>query len=312
MNRERSLKYIFGPVPSRRLGLSLGIDLVPYKTCSYDCIYCQLGRTTDKICKRAEYAPVKRILEELRQKLASPPFPDYITLSGSGEPTLHSGIGELISGIKSLTRIPVAILTNSSLLWDRDVCASCARADLVVPSLDAGDEDSFLRVNKPHSEITFQKMVDGLVSFSKTFSNHLWLEVFLIDGITTEKKILVEIKKYIELICPEKVQLNTVARPPAEESAVSVPEKSLYEIAGFFGASAEVIADFPVAKLSGSASASKEDVLQMLRRRPCTLKDISMSLGIHRNESLKYLGILLKKGLVKREAGGDREYYTAV
>ncbi len=306
------MKYIFGPVPSRRLGLSLGVDLVPYKTCTYDCIYCQLGRTTDKTCRRAEYAPADQVLRELGESLESPPTPDYITLSGSGEPTLYKRVGELISKIKDLTHIPVAVLTNGSLLWEKDVCASCARADLVIPSLDAGDEDSFQQVNRPHPDITFEKMVNGLRSFMDAYSGRLWLEVFLIDGITTKKEVLSEIKKYIELICPEKVQLNTVARPPAEDTAVSVPEQEMHRIAGFFGEAAEVIADFPKRKLSKGASASGEDVLHMLRRRPCTVEDISVSLGLHRNEVLKYLGILLREGLIRRRREGDREYYAAV
>ncbi len=153
---SNDFKYLYGPVPSRRLGRSLGIDLVPFKTCTYDCIYCQLGRTTNKTMERRPYVPVKDILSELKIKLAIGGSPDYISIAGSGEPTLHSDIGELIGKIKEITKIPVAVLTNGSLLYLPEVRAALMQADLVIPSLDAGDEELFHYVNRPHADYFFR------------------------------------------------------------------------------------------------------------------------------------------------------------
>ena len=172
--------YIFGPVPSRRLGRSLGVDLVPFKTCTYDCIYCQLGRTTNKTIQRKEWVPLDDVVTELETKLSSQP--DYITLSGSGEPTLYSRTGELIDRIKAVTNVPVAVLTNGSLLWNQEVRARLMNADLVVPSLDAGDEAMFRAVNRPHEDISFERMLQGLIDFRHEFQGKYWLEVFLLAG----------------------------------------------------------------------------------------------------------------------------------
>ena len=152
--------YVFGPVPSRRLGRSLGVDLVPFKTCTYDCIYCQLGRTTNKTIERRQWVPMELVLEELEKKLDS--RPDYITLSGSGEPTLFTPLDKLIEGIRSLTDIPVAVLTNGSLLGSAEVRHKLAGADLVIPSLDAGNEVAFRLVNRPHEALAFERLLAGL------------------------------------------------------------------------------------------------------------------------------------------------------
>ena len=161
-------KYLFGPVPSRRLGLSLGVDIVPLKTCSQNCIYCQLGMNGSQTTKRSEYVPVHAVLEELRQRLTEGLNADYITLSGSGEPTLHSKITSIIKGIKELTDIPVALITNGTLFTNPRVRAACLNADVVLPSLDAGDEQTFTKINRPHTDIKFVDFVDGLCKFRKS------------------------------------------------------------------------------------------------------------------------------------------------
>ncbi len=223
---QNGLRYIYGPVPSRRLGRSLGIDLVPFKTCTYDCVYCQLGRTTNKTLKRAEYIAVPDILRELEEKLTSADRPDYISLAGSGEPTLNSGIGELIRQIKKLTDIPVAVLTNGSLLWQDEVQDALMAADLVLPSLDAGDEFLFGYVNRPHRDITFMRMIGGIATFAKRFPGEVWLEILLLAGVTG---IASEVKKIAALanhIKPTRIQLNTAWRPCAEEFAQALTSRS--------------------------------------------------------------------------------------
>ena len=178
-------KHVFGPVPSRRLGRSLGVDLVPLKVCSYDCIYCQLGRTTCKTVGRKEWVSMDAVLDELKRKLAC--RPDYITLSGSGEPTLHSRLGEIIEHIQAMTKVPVAVLTNGSWLWQRGVREALTLADVVMPSLDAGDELLFQAVNRPHPEITFEKLVSGLEQFRREFSGQYWPEVLLLAAVRTAR-----------------------------------------------------------------------------------------------------------------------------
>lgn len=189
MARRSGPSVVYGPVPSRRLGWSLGVDLVPYKTCTYDCVYCQLGRTTRQTLERGEYVPTSQILEGVERALASLEEhrgrrPDWIGLAGSGEPTLHSHLGEVVAAIKARTNVPVAVLTNGSLLWSRSVRQELAEADLVLPSLDAGDEALFHYVNRPHPDLDFDQVVQGLVDFRREFRRPIWLEVFLLGGVT--------------------------------------------------------------------------------------------------------------------------------
>jgi wyosine [tRNA(Phe)-imidazoG37] synthetase (radical SAM superfamily) len=282
------------------LGHSLGVDLVPLKTCTYDCIYCQLGRTTNKTMERKEYVPIEDILVELERRLALGPVPDYVSLAGSGEPTLHSRIGELIGRIKKLTDIPVAVLTNGSLLWMRPVQDALMEADLVLPSLDAGDERLFRHVNRPHSDITFEQVTEGLITFRERFHKPIWLEVFLLAGITGIAPEARKIAAIADRIHPDRVQLNTVARPPAEEFACRVSEERLESLAPLFSGKTEVIREataehtLPVAP----NSMNDEDLLALVRRRPCTAHDVSIGLGIHINEATKRLSALCQRGLV--------------
>ena len=290
--------HVFGPVPSRRLGRSLGIDLVPFKTCSYDCIYCQLGKTTDKTINRKEYVPVKSILEEITGKLQAPPWPEYITLSGSGEPTLYCELYSLIKEIKYLTKIPVAVLTNGSLLWDKDIQRGVRCADLVIPSLDAGNENEFQCVNKPHHTLTFQKMITGLIDFRQCYTGVLWLEVFLLEGITSLDGSVEKIAAYADKINPDKIQLNTVARPPAEDFASAVAKEKINTLSRMFGDKAEVIADYNNIHNSDTFSVSREEVFTLLKRRPCSLGDIASGLSIHRNEAVKHIQHLINQGVI--------------
>lgn len=291
-------QYVYGPVPSRRLGRSLGIDLVPFKICTYDCIYCQLGRTTVKTMKRETFIPIKVLIREIRRKLNEKRKVDYITLSGSGEPTLYSDLAPLIEGIKDITDIPVAVLTNGSLLWNEDVRTGIDKADLVVPSLDAGDDARFTRVNRPVEGIDFDTMMEGLRQFRHSYRGAFWLEVFLLDRITAAEEHIRRIAALVRSIRPDKVQLNTVVRPPAEKSALSVPEDRMRAFAKLFDPEAEVIADYPHAADMESMAASREDIVRLLKRRPCTLEDVAAGLAIHRNEAVKHLEHLSAENLV--------------
>ncbi len=300
-------RYVFGPVPSRRLGRSLGVDLVPFKTCSYDCIYCQLGRTTCETIDRKEWVPLTDVVDELRHRLSS--NPDYITLSGSGEPTLHGQIGKLIARIKEITDVPVAVLTNGSLLWQEDVRQQLLRADLVIPSLDAGSESMFRLVNRPHPEISFEQMLAGLIDFRQQFRGQYWLEVFILGGYAAIPAELSKLANCVSRIKPDRVQLNTVTRPPAEKHAVGVSPECLAELSSTFQPSAEVIADFRDVHRQPDFAAGREELLAMLRRRPCSVDDIAGGLGMHRNEVIKYLEELNAESLLDQSLVADRLYY---
>jgi wyosine [tRNA(Phe)-imidazoG37] synthetase (radical SAM superfamily) len=301
--------HIFGPVPSRRLGRSLGIDLVPFKTCTYDCIYCQLGRTSCKTVERKEWVPLEAVLEELEQKLSTQP--DYITLSGSGEPTLFSRIDELIDRIKALTDIPVAVLTNGSLLWQEDVRRQLLQADLVIPSLDAGNESLFRLVNRPHDSISFAKMLEGLIAMRGEFAGQYWLEVFVLAGYSDLQAELARLRECVDRIRPDRVQLNTVIRPPAENHAVGLSRERLAEIARLFDPPAEVIADYSRIHSPAESCAGQKEILELLRRRPCSPDEIAAGLGIHPNEVIKYVEDLVSQGLVQHELVNRKRYYSA-
>ncbi len=304
--------YTFGPVPSRRLGRSLGIDFVPFKTCTYDCVYCQLGRTTHKTAKIKEYIPIEDVLLDVETRLSTIPRPDYITLSGSGEPTLYSKIEELIHRIKNIADIPVAVLTNGSLFWNDEVCRAVSNADLLLPSLDAGDEETFLLVNRPHRDISFSRMIDGLCSLRDRFSGTLWLEVFLIGGTSDTDEDVDKIKGYIDRISPDRVQLNTAVRVPAETWVRAVPRSRLEEIAARIGPHCEVIADYEAMDSFREFESTCDDVLELLKRRPCSIDDISDGLCLHRNESVKYIRQLMDRHLIKmRKQEGKTLYYTS-
>ena len=289
--------HVFGPVPSRRLGRSLGVDLVPFKTCTYDCIYCQLGRTTCQTVERKEWVPLNDVVHELKMRLTS--RPDYITLSGSGEPTLYSRLDELIDAIQIMTDIPVAVLTNGSLLWRPEVRAQLANADVVIPSLDAGDEVRFRAINRPHPQISFDRMVDGLVEFRREFRGRYWLEVFLLDGYTAIRAEVEKLAEWAERIQPDKVQLNTCVRPPAEEFAVAVSRERLQRLAKLFTPPAEVIAECPSPPMATGLPPSAQAIIQLLRRRPCTLEDVARGLAMKTGETVKLLATLEAQGRVR-------------
>ncbi|MHC4645293.1 MAG: radical SAM protein [Planctomycetota bacterium] len=311
MAEER--KYLYGPVPSRRLGRSLGVDIMPSKICTLDCVYCQIGRTSHKTIERVDCVAVEQVLDELRQRLAAGVDADFITVSGSGEPTLHLGLGELIGGIRKITEVPIAVVTNGTLLYRADVRADCARADVVLPSLDAGDEETFRRMNRPHTGISIEKLIGGLCALRAEFTGRIWLEVFLVEGLNTSAEQLAGIREAIGRIKPDKVQLNTAVRPTAEPGLVRLSAERLQYIAGQIGHGAEVIADFSAQGKCGH-SAGGEDVsvcgfsdsgraaelLSMLKRRPCSLADICAALGMHHAEALKCIAGLQSRGMIDR------------
>lgn len=302
-------RYIYGPVPSRRLGLSLGIDIVPMKVCTLDCVYCQLGRTTEKSTVRREFVDIKAVVAEVESRLAEGVRADYITIGGSGEPTLNSQLGDLIDGLHRVTDIPVAVLTNGTLFYREDIRAECARAALVMPTLDAGDAATFEAVNRPARDISIEKLVSGLSAFRDRFAGQIWLEVFIVPGVNTNPEQIGKMKELIGRIGPDKVQLNTAVRPPAEKSVEPASRETLAGIARQLGDNCEVIADVPMGCCDRQAQQVTADVLSMLKRRPCSVQDLCTGLGITADETMRQLCNLRNQGVVAAEPRGDVVYF---
>lgn len=302
-------RHVFGPVFSRRLGRSLGVDLVPYKTCSYDCIYCQLGQTTNKTVERQRFISIPDVLREIEARLDVAPTPDYVTLSGSGEPTLHAGLDELITGIKRITRLPVALLTNGSLLWREDLQQELLGLDLIVPSLDAGDDAMFQCVNRPHAQLSFAQLIVGLAEFRRRFHGQFWLEVFLLQGLTTAAEQIAKIGGLAARCAPDRIQLNTVTRPPCEACALPATAGQLAHGAKLLGMRAEVIADRVSRDRADALLPQDNDILALLRRRPCTLEEVAAGLGVHRLELAKQLERLLHARAVATHLHGQRIFF---
>jgi wyosine [tRNA(Phe)-imidazoG37] synthetase (radical SAM superfamily) len=303
-------KHVYGPVPSRRLGFSLGVDLVPFKVCPYDCIYCQLGRTTEKTVERKEYIAKDEILSQIEETISLDKKIDYITISGSGEPTLNSAIGEIIREIKKMTEISIAVLTNGSLLWDKEVRRELLLADLLLPSLDAADPETFKMINCPHSSLDFHKIVKGLTDLRREFKGTIWLELMLIKGINDNPREIDRFRSIVSGAGFDRIQLNTVVRPPSQESASPLSAVRLEEIRDVFGGNCEIIPDFKsVQKQNITSEDIEAQILEMIKRRPVTLSDISTSSGMHRNEVVKYLSILEMKDKIKAYDHEDSHYY---
>jgi wyosine [tRNA(Phe)-imidazoG37] synthetase (radical SAM superfamily) len=239
------MKYLYGPVQSRRLGLSLGVSLTPYKICNFNCIYCQLGRTGVFTSERKEYANREEIINELRSYLANNPGGfdslSYITLSGLGEPTLNVKIKDIIAQIKGLTKTKVAVITNASLFGDPQVRQDLLSADLAVPSLDAVDNKVFSQINRPLPEINIENIISGLISFRKEFKNQLWLEVMLVAGVNDELAQIRRLKEAVEMINPDKIQLNSPVRLTAEDNILPADKNKLKKIKEILGDKCEII-----------------------------------------------------------------------
>lgn len=239
------MKYIYGPIKSRRLGLSLGLSLSPDKICDLDCIYCQWGSSGKTVLERKEYAKTDEIILELKSWMQENPQTTqelkFITLSGLGEPTLNTGIGALIDQVKKITGLKIAVITNSTLLGDPAVRQGLRKANLIVPSLDAVDLEIFKQIDRPHTGIKLNEIIDGLVALRKEFSGQIWLEIMLIAGMNDDLGHIEKLKKVIQRINPDKIQLNSPVRSTAEKNVLAVEKAKLEKIREILGDKAEII-----------------------------------------------------------------------
>ncbi len=305
----KKYRYLFGPVPSRRFGRSLGVDLSKPKTCSLDCVFCQLGRTGTSSIERKEYVPTGEVIAELKDWLETDGQADYITLSGSGEPTLHSGFGEVLAFVRENSSIPALLLTNGTMLYLPEVREGASHASIVKTSLSAWDEASYALVNRPHPELRFDLLVEGEKAFRADYTGKLFLEVFLIKGMNARPEEVKKIAALAKEIAPDRVQLNTAVRPPAEKYAVPLTREEMEGLAELFKPKAEIIAEFK-ARHGSHFEANQDAILAMLKRRPCTAEQIAEVFGMHLNELSKYLGKLTANQQVLLEQKNGLTYYT--
>ncbi|MBN1349186.1 radical SAM protein [candidate division KSB1 bacterium] len=283
--------------------MSLGVDLMAHKTCSLNCVYCECGRTTNLTTKRKKYIPLKSVLNELRQFLSSKPELDYITFSGSGEPTLHSGIGEVIRFLKdNYPQYKIALLTNGTLLTDARLRDDVKSVDLILPSLDAASAEIFKKINRPAKRLKIDQIIEGLAAFRQQFSGKMLLEIFIIPGLNDTADELALLKAAIHRIKPDEVQLNTLDRPGTESWVESAKLAALQKIAQQLDWKTEIIANFRKRhEIASYHTDTEESILQMIKRRPCTVDDLSVALGLHSAEINKYLEELLESNRIQAE-----------
>jgi wyosine [tRNA(Phe)-imidazoG37] synthetase (radical SAM superfamily) len=294
-------RTLFGPVPSRRLGMSLGIDLIPMKTCTLNCVYCECGRTTNLTVDRLEYVPFDLVCEELTHFLSTHAQPDYLTFSGSGEPLLNSRIGDVLTfAKKEFPQIPVAVLTNGTLLSDFKVRQAILTADVILPSLDAATPGIFRRINRPHPDLQIDAIIKGLVDFRLEYPGEIWLEVFVIPGENDSASELLALKHAILKIAPDRIQLNTLDRPGTEFGIRPASRLELQNIIDFWQIDrVEIIAKIRLhAALRSYRKDIESAILETIARRPCTLNDLVAILSLHPNEMNKYLASLEENGKI--------------
>jgi len=300
--KHQEYKHLFGPIPSRRLGVSLGVDLMPHKTCSLDCIYCECGKTTCLTLQRDEYTPVDRIKKELDYFLSGDPKLDHITFSGSGEPLLHSRIREIIYFIKNkFPQYKIALLTNGTLLGNPEVREDIIDIDIVKVSVDTVSEDIFVKLNRPHSDLNVKTVIDGLISFKKILKKQLWIEFFLVPGINDGEAEIKSINEVLKSIDPNNIHVNSLDRPGTEKWVQAADKEKLKMVA-------DILGDVGFIGQKEIYPTEKKDIgnfhqhlLSTIKRRPCTADDVSKILGTRFSETKRHLEVLNKKGEIEKQ-----------
>ncbi len=305
-------RYIFGPVPSRRLGISLGIDVIPFKTCTLNCLYCECGKTTIQTISRKSFFPPEELIPELQKTLDKIKHIDYITFSGSGEPTLNSDLGNILKRVKEITNIPIAVITNSTLIWDNNVSNALLESDVVLPSLDSVTQDIFEKINKPVPGLKIDKIIEGLKRFSKTFQGKLWVEIFFASGLNDGEKELERMQSVLEEINPQKIQLNSLDRPPAFSGTGQVKMKKLEQIKNrWSNMSVEIIKRTESrSEIPFFSSGLETDIIDTIERRPLTINDLEVLTQKSESEIRKYIDILEKEKRVRSVVIEDKIFYT--
>ena len=308
-NMTTRQRYLFGPVPSRRLGRSLGVDLIPFKTCTMDCVYCQLGETTCEVSERGDYVPIQDVVAELEQWKQSDGRADHITLAGSGEPTLHIYFGDVLRWVRDQTAIPSVLLTNGTLLHDPKVREEAALADKVKVTLSAWDEASFQQIHRPAQGVSFDLLVKGERAFRQIYAGELSVEVFIVDGMNSRVSEVRQIAEMVRSIEPDRIDINTVIRPPAMKGIQAAAPDLLETLAGLFGERASVTASF---KKRGFASMDLDAdvIVGLLQRHPATCEQLAAEFNLQEEEMFRLLKHLISSGRLKTEQVGEDIYYS--
>ena len=307
------MKYVYGPVPSRRLGRSLGIDPLPLKTCNYQCIYCQLGKTTNFTNERRNYYPKDEIIVEIEEAIKQNKNNfDYITFVGSGEPTLYKDLEELILKTKTFSNKPICVITNGGLLYNEEVVEALLLSDVVLPSLDAGDERSFIRINRPHPDIQFDSVIQGFIDFRRIFKGKFWIEIMIMKAINDSKKELLKIKEKIDLIKPDKIDINIPIRPPLERW-VKIPDKSIFILLDeIFGLYSDI--SFPeIGNFYLYSQDFEKELLNIIKRHPMRQNQIisTFSSNTFKKEDIIYrLKKLEMGGIIKKSMYNNQIYWV--
>jgi wyosine [tRNA(Phe)-imidazoG37] synthetase (radical SAM superfamily) len=303
--------YVYGPVPSRRLGQSLGVSPIPEKTCNFNCIYCQLGRTINFTNQRKRFFNPKLILDEISEAIQQGGKIDFITFVGEGEPILCKDLGFLINETKKLSNIPIAVITNGSLFSSRTAREEIRKADLLIPSFDAGNSKLFRHINRPHKDVKFNELVDGLKSLRQEYSNEIWIEVMLLKGINDSVEVLEEIRGFLDTFYPDRVQINIPSRPPAE-SWVEIPSDESLNLGHFILQSSHVLPMNEEGTFSTTLfKTPTEAILFITKRHPLQYTqalDIIHQFNIEHPEEV--LNVILHNKLIKiREFRNTRFLY---
>jgi len=304
--------FVFGPVPSRRLGFSLGVDIIPSKYCNFDCIYCQIGRTTNRNVSRKKIFEIEDVAKEIVTTIHNTEKVDFVTFSGSGEPTLNRNLGTIIKEVKKCVNIPVAVITNSSLLYLEEVRNDLIDADVVLPSLDAASEKMFKRINRPQANSKLISVVEGIKIFRKYYNGLIWLEIMLIKGINDTKEELQNLSAIANDLNVDRIHLNTVTRPPSEKNAGPIEREELERIREFFGNKCEIISSFEKDGIHKEQEGWTGMLADTLKRRSLTMQDILKITGASSFRAKKELAAMEKKGVIKTYRLGKEIYYTAV
>ncbi len=304
------MSVIFGPVPSRRLGRSLGIDIVPLKCCSFDCVYCEVGKTTCHTFKRAPYVKKEVVKEEFEKFLKTGVPYDTITFSGSGEPTLNSDLGDIVKYLKDVQDKKIALLTNSSLLDDENLINEIKDIDLILPSLDAVSEDIVKRLNRPAQEIDMNKIVEGLYKLKKVMTGQMFLEVLIVPGYNDTEEEWKKLKEAIDYINPDWVDINTVVRPSRTMHVEGASYEVLKKFKDLIGEKGRIIAPF---KVKGNEKVNEENLEERLRKtleiRPCNIKELSSSLSVDEKELSMILKEWIINGIASSEIMNGEEFF---
>lgn len=310
------MSYFYGPVPSRRLGLSLGLDLICAqerglrKICSFNCTYCQLGQGGRITLRRFSYADLSEIEKELKKIVARRPKIDYITISGSGEPTLHKDLGGIIRLIKRVTKnkYPVCLITNSSLLYRKEVRRELKGADLIIPSLDAASARTFLKINRPHKGVKFKNIIKGLIDLRREFKGKIWLEIMLLGGVNDTFAEAEQFKKIIEKIRPDKVQINLPVRPPL--APIKLPDRrTVQRIKRIIGGNVEVVGKFSSQRCRRNKKQDvRKAVLNFLKIRPARINELESSIDAGADKIRREVKSLIIKGEIRERVYRQKKY----